>query len=83
MGLNVPNLHNFYQAFSAFSQRSYKTTKITLNSFFHELFIIPWSSFKTISHLQLNFLSFATTRVKYTVATIPFVRWILPCFRRP
>ena len=74
IGQNVLNLHNFYQAFSAFSQRSYKTTKITLNSFFHELFFIPWSSFTTIIHLQLNFLSFVTTRVQYTVVTIPFVR---------
>ena len=30
IGQNVPNLHNFYLAFSAFSQRSYKTTKIYL-----------------------------------------------------
>ena len=34
IGQNVPNLHNFYLAFSAFSQRSYKTTKIYLGLIF-------------------------------------------------
>ena len=48
--------------------------KIILDSFFHKLFFIPWSSFETIFHLQLNFLSFVTTRVKYTIFSIPFVR---------
>ena len=57
--------------------------KIILDSFFHKLFFIPWSSFATIFHLQLNFLSFVTTRVKYTIFSIPFVRWILLYFRRP
>ena len=57
--------------------------KIILDSFFHKLFFIPWSSFATIFHLQLNFLSFVTTRVKYTIFSTPFVRWILPYFRRP
>ena len=42
IGQNVPNLHNFYLAFSAFSQRSHKTTKIYLgltflNVVFHPL----------------------------------------------
>ena len=57
--------------------------KIIVDSFFHKLFVIPWKSFPTIFHLQLNFLSFITTRVKYTMFCIPFVRWILPYFRRP
>ena len=75
IGQNVPNLHNFYLAFSAFSQRSYKTTKIYLAFiFFYMLFFIPWSSFATIFYLQLNFLSFVTTRVKYTIFATPFVR---------
>ena len=34
IGQNVPNLHNFYRAFSAFSQRSYKTTKNYLGFIF-------------------------------------------------
>ena len=34
IGQNVPNLHNFYWAFSAFSQRSYKTTKNYLGFIF-------------------------------------------------
>ena len=29
--------------------------KIILDSFFHKLFLIPWSSFLTIFHLQMNF----------------------------
>ena len=29
--------------------------KIILDSFFHKLFFIPWSSFLTIFHLQMNF----------------------------
>ena len=70
IGQNVPNLHNFYPAFSAFSRQR----KINLDSFFHKLVLIPWSSFATIFHLQLNFLSFVTTRVKYTIFSIPFVR---------
>ena len=47
--------------------------KIILDSFFHKFFFIPWSSFATIFHLQLNFLSFVTTRVKYPIFSIPFV----------
>ena len=58
--------------------------KIILDSLFHKLFFIPLNSYLTILHLQLNFLSFVTTtRVKYTMFCIPFVRWILPYFRRP
>ena len=38
IGQNVPNLHNFYWTFSAFPQRSYKTTKIILDSFLRKLF---------------------------------------------
>ena len=34
IGQNVPNLHNFYRAFSAFSQRSYKTMKNDLGFIF-------------------------------------------------
>ena len=34
IGQNVPNLHNFYWAFSALSQRSYKTTKNYLGFIF-------------------------------------------------
>ena len=34
IGQNVPNLHNFYLAFSAFSQHSYKTTKNYLGFIF-------------------------------------------------
>ena len=34
IGQNVPNLHNFYWAFSAFSQRSYKTAKNYLRFIF-------------------------------------------------
>ena len=34
IGQNVPNLHNFYWAFSAFSQCSYKTTKNYLGFIF-------------------------------------------------
>ena len=83
IGQNVPNLHNFYRAFSAFLQHSYKTTENYLVFIFHTLFFIPWNSFPTIFHLQLNFLSFVTTRVKYTIFSIPFVRWILLYFRRP
>ena len=74
IGLNVPNLHHFYRAFSAFSQRSYKTKKNYLEFIFHKLFFIPRSSFATIFHLQVDFLSFVTTRVKYTIFSIPFVR---------
>ena len=48
--------------------------KIVLDSFFHKLFFIPRSSFATIFHLQADFLSFVTTRVKYTIFSIPFVR---------
>ena len=49
IGQNVPNLHNFYWAFSAFSQRSHKTTKNYLGLVFsHKFFFIPWSSFATI-----------------------------------
>ena len=36
IGQNVPNLHNFYRAFSAFSQRSYKTTKNYLGFIFFQ-----------------------------------------------
>ena len=61
IGQNVPNLHNFYLALSAFSQRSYKTTKIYLTFIFYKLFFIPWSSFATIFYLQLNSRSFVTT----------------------
>ena len=48
--------------------------KIILDSFFHELFFILWNSFQTIFNLQLNFLSFVTIRVKYTIFCFPFVR---------
>ena len=48
--------------------------KIILDSFFYKLFFIPWNSFPTIFNLQLNFLSFVTTCVKYTIFCIPFVR---------
>ena len=34
IGQNVPNMHNFYWAFSAFTQRSYKTTKNYLGFIF-------------------------------------------------
>ena len=34
IGQNVPNLRNFYRAFSAFSQRSYKTTQNYLGLIF-------------------------------------------------
>ena len=34
IGQNVPNLRNFYRAFSAFSQRSYKTTQNYLGFIF-------------------------------------------------
>ena len=34
IGQNVPSLHNFYWAFSAFSQRSHKTTKDYLGFIF-------------------------------------------------
>ena len=44
--------------------------KIILDSFCYKLFFIPWNSFPTIFHLQLNFLSFITTRVKYTMFCI-------------
>ena len=34
IGQNLPNLHNFYWAFSAFSQRSYETMKNYLGFIF-------------------------------------------------
>ena len=42
------------------------------------MFFIPWSIFATIFYLQQIFLSFVTTRVKFTIFATPFVRWILP-----
>ena len=55
--------------------------KIFVDSFSHKLFFIPCNSFSTIFHLQLNFLSFITTRVKYTMFCIPFVRCIFAIFQ--
>ena len=78
IGQNVPNLHNFYRAGSAFSQRSYKPTKNYLGFiFFHKLFFIPWSSFLTIFHLQLNFFFVCNHPRKvhyifYSVCTLNF-----------
>ena len=74
IGKNVPTLHNFYRVSVSFLQHSYKTRKNYLAFTFHKLFFIPWNSFPTIFHLKLNFLSFVTTRVKYTIFCIPFVR---------
>ena len=52
IGQDVPNLHNFYWAFSTFSQRSYKTTKKL--SWIH--FFISCFSYPGVA-LQLYFIS--------------------------
>ena len=51
--------------------------KIILDSFFHKLFFIPWSSFLTIFHLQLNFFFVCNHPRKvhyifYSVCTLNF-----------
>ena len=74
IGQNVPTLHNFYRVSVHFYNTRTTTTKNYLAFTFHKLFFIPWNSFPTIFHLKLNFLSFVTTRVKYTIFCIPFVR---------
>ena len=84
IGQNIPILHNFYRAFKCiFATLVQDNEKLSWVHFFHKLFFIPWNSFPTIFHLQLNFLWFVTTRVKYSIFCIRFVRWILPYFRRP
>ena len=54
IGQNVPNLHNFYWAFSAFSQRSHKTTKNYLGFVFSHKF---FSSLGVALQLYFNFLA--------------------------
>ena len=51
--------------------------KIILDSFFHKLFFIPWSSFLTIFHLQMNFFFVCNHPRKehyifYSVCTLNF-----------
>ena len=89
IGQNVPNLHNFYLAFSASSQHSHKTTKIYLGLIFLYVVFHPLEYLCNyiLSPTKLSFVCNHPRKVHYicySVCTLNFAISVCKnCRRNP